>query len=865
MKKILVLFFISHFCWAQKSNGFENDIYQVIDIFVAKPSLEAVQKLSRTEQQFYTSPIPKTNGDWLALVILKCNKAYYLNQFEKSDLAINEYEEAWQILKRKRLTNYDIIEYCLKPLGNLYTIKGDYLSAENTIKEYYYLANTNPKIPENNAHKISALLNLSAVYQSSGKHNQAINLIEETALKENSTSLQKARFYNNLGNNYLALKQFSKTEVNFKKSIAILEKENSNSFLEISNAYKNLAQLYQQQNNFPLAEKALQQSMNNLRKVSNSNSRQVAKLEYAKALLLFQKGDIKNCHLSITKILKQLIPNYKDIHQLPSKNQLYQETILIDVLDLKANLYTIENKPKKALEAYSLSFYIEDLLQSDVFHEESRIVFQVKNRNRVEKCLLLLSDLFQKEKNNKYGIEAFQLTEKYKSSVLNYMVSKISNSGAEEQKLIEKIQQLNSLITKEQLKLEQADIAKINQAIQTQNEAMLQLKKASKIQTEQKLNINSLFEKLEKDKTELISYFYGTETIFMFHIKNEEISFHKLQQYNALNLSIRKLTDFFSSSGKISENPEEFTTKSFEVYKRLQLDKIKNSKNILIIPDGALNYIPFESLITQQTATVNFSEMPFLIHNTKITYNHSASFYLNSKKIENKRNTILGVFPVFSATSFSLPFSKEEYKYLSKNFEGKYFLEKDATYSNFKKNSNQFDILHLSTHASSGDIYEPAQIKFIDQDVSYNELYHLKTKANLVVLSACETGIGKMYQGEGFMSVARGFQMGGTQNVVFSLWKVNDFTTFKLIEKFYSNLKQKQSYSNSLHKAKLDFLKDKTIPNTKKSPYYWSSLVYYGSIAKENQEIKWLYVLASLCFLGLILLLINKKRIFYKS
>ena len=80
--------------------------------------------------------------------------------------------------------------------------------------------------------------------------------------------------------------------------------------------------------------------------------------------------------------------------QLPLKNQLYQETILIDALDLKAKLYTSSNKPKKALEAYSLSFHVEDLLQNDVFHEESRIVFQIKNRNRVEKCLLLFQFSF---------------------------------------------------------------------------------------------------------------------------------------------------------------------------------------------------------------------------------------------------------------------------------------------------------------------------------------------------------------------------------------------------------------------------------------------------------------------------------------
>lgn len=105
---------------------------------------------------------------------------------------------------------------------------------------------------------------------------------------------------------------------------------------------------------------------------------------------------------------------------------------------------------------------------------------------------------------------------------------------------------------------------------------------------------------------------------------------------------------------------------------------------------------------------------------------------------------------------------------------------------------------------------------------------------NLVVLSACETGIGKFYKSEGSMSIARGFQFAGAQNLLFSLWKVNDYTTSIFMGDFYKNIKKNIPYYKANHQAKLDFLENKNISNAKKSPYYWASFVYYGRI--ENKE-----------------------------
>jgi len=128
-------------------------------------------------------------------------------------------------------------------------------------------------------------------------------------------------------------------------------------------------------------------------------------------------------------------------------------------------------------------------------------------------------------------------------------------------------------------------------------------------------------------------------------------------------------------------------------------------------------------------------------------------------------------------------------------------------------------------------------------------------------LSACETGIGKLYKSEGAMSVARGFQFAGAQNLLFSLWKVNDYTTSVFMDYFYKNIKNGASYLEANANAKLDFLKDKSISNAKKSPYYWSAFVYYGGIdAAETPINNYFYILGLIVFIGLFLVIKHFRK-----
>jgi CHAT domain-containing protein len=857
LKNILFLFFVFQFSFSQSIQTLENKIYDAIDIFVANPNLQSVQKLQELEKTFK----PKTKADFLAIVILNCNKGFYENQFGLSQKAILSYEKAWQVYKKQQLSNYDIVESCLIPLGNLYTIVGDYTNAENTIKSYFYTAT----VADNLQQKYSAILNLSNVYQNTGRLDEAIDLLEKSIAFEKLTPIQKGILYNNLGNNYfLSTKNlsinkdtFNKAEIAFSTSISLLKNDKLQSET-LSNAYRNLSTLSLNQNDLKKAILYFEKAKFYFEKIPNKAPRKKAQFCLDYALLLFKQQKLNEANTMIVSIFKTLIPNYSSKKNvLPNQKFLYAETVLLDAFDLQAQIYEMQNQSKKALESYELAFHLEELFQSLLVYENSKIVTQIRNRKRIEKCILIYQSLFMKEKKNDYILKAFQLSEQSKAAVLMQYTSTRNSISKEEKVILEQLQNWNSTILREQQKGELAAISVINNAINKQNELMLNLKsirnKSQNNVAIQPIEIDLLFEVLRKNEATLLSYFYGFEQVFVFTISDKDCKLDTIAQNDIATLKIKQFSNYFSTPASITSDVLGYNDCSNSVYKMLKLPKKATSKNLIISPDGILNFLPFEALLTQKTTTTNFAKINYLIQDFGVGYVNSALQLLEPKKFSNNKESILGIFPIFENSDLELAFSKKELQNLKANYDGKYIEKDQATFTNFKQNAAKYSILHLSTHASSGDVYDAASIRFYDQEILYSELYHLNIKPDLVVLSACETGIGKLYKAEGAMSVARGFQFAGAQNLLFSLWKVNDYTTSVFMEKFYSNLKKGHSYFDANHQAKLDFLADQSIPNSKKSPYYWSSFVYYGTLeSKESSNfIFWISIIVGIVVLFL--------------
>jgi CHAT domain-containing protein len=229
--------------------------------------------------------------------------------------------------------------------------------------------------------------------------------------------------------------------------------------------------------------------------------------------------------------------------------------------------------------------------------------------------------------------------------------------------------------------------------------------------------------------------------------------------------------------------------------------------------------LPFEIFLTvtpSQNLT-DYKELPYLIRDYTISYNYSATLWKENVNAKNKNNngkllacasdyTPVDSVQLFNLRDFNqanlrthlkpLPAAKEEITALSDLFQGEFLSGNATTESYFKANANKYSILHLAMHGIlNNSLPILSSLAFTenldtveDNYLQAYEISHLHLNADLVVLSACETGYGQFKQGEGVMSLARSFMYAGVPSLVVSLWQVNDHSTAIIMQYFYNYL-----------------------------------------------------------------------------
>lgn len=829
-KLFLLLFFITSIV---SSQTLEDKIYDAVDAFVANPSKSALTLLNSKENEL--SKQVKSLDEKLALVILNCNKGSFemQNNFQKN--AISSYEKAWKSYDSNKLSNYDIIEYCLKPLGTLYTKTGNYTLAENIIKKYIFIAEKQQK----QATIISGYINLSIVYKSIGNHQTAIDLLQKASKNKAVTSLQNKKIKEELSVNYLGLKNYSDANllVQNQSDSNDYQSLKTKSFLALQNNKPSEAISY-----FAKAKIAFFKS-------KNFSARDVAKLYVEEASIYRFTNNINSEKNLLYQALRTLLPLEKN-SGLPKKNSLYPENTFLKIFDALAE---IETNAERKIDYYDLSFYVSDLIKDNLVSQESIIIQQFEDRKRTEQCLNIFWLNYQKTKNNLWIDKAFLYAERSKNLILKEQSSlktlaelHPNNKDLQLQKQLISEQEtlINQLIRLQITGENPNEIENINSKLATitielknYNE---KIQKQFKTEIEKELSISDLYAKIKKDKAQLVYFFWGNQSVYQFQISDNIMVWNQIKLEGKFTENLKKFIHFFDDASLINNNIQLFTKTSFELFEALQFSNLEKSKNTIIIPDGLLNFVAFDALVTQKTTSKKYSEIPFLVHQNKLAYQTNATFYIKNTPTE-KQNTIVGFFPIFENTNAELLYSKEEAKALLP-FKALLFMNEKATKANFLKNSSQYSILHLSTHGTSGSFSEPATLVFYDDLMLLNELYALQNcHPQLVVLSACETGIGKLQKGEGAMSIARAFQYAGAENILFSLWKINDYASAQLMTNFYEDYAKSNSFFEANYNSKIAYLENSDIANAKKSPYYWSAFVYYGAV--DSAENNYLYYL----------------------
>jgi CHAT domain-containing protein len=283
-------------------------------------------------------------------------------------------------------------------------------------------------------------------------------------------------------------------------------------------------------------------------------------------------------------------------------------------------------------------------------------------------------------------------------------------------------------------------------------------------------------------------------------------------------------------------------------------------KSIMIIPDDNFYNLPFETLVNNNISVnnISFSKLNYLIRRYEISYYYSLSLFSNiierNYGLEKNQTNFVGFAPVFNGSSKingvslnNLKYAIDEVSligdlYKERGNQTRLFLGSEASESNFKKNISNYRYIHIATHGYSDD-FEPSmsflaftQSKKItngslindstDENniLHANEMYNLTLSADLIVLSACETGVGKVIKGEGVMTMTRGFIYSGAKNIIHTLWNIDDETTQKLMVSFYTNVLDNKSYSYSLREAKLKLIDSEITA----FPHFWAGYILIG-------------------------------------
>jgi len=395
----------------------------------------------------------------------------------------------------------------------------------------------------------------------------------------------------------------------------------------------------------------------------------------------------------------------------------------------------------------------------------------------------------------------------------------------------------------------------------------------------------------------LLEYVLGEEKSFLWMISKNDFKLFELPKREILEKLVRSYLDTleqpFINQGKLKNHVK----LGQELFRMLLPNEVHlfNFKRLIIVPDEILYYLPFESLIishekdTSASNYQDFNEVLYLIKELSISYFQSASVMASvlgkkaSRVTAAKQKELLAFGDpiydmeeelkekeaVISIRSFlkdrgigfeRLKFTSEEVIKIAEALN----VDKNSRDINLRENAKErilhdvdlknYKRIHFATHGILADeiswINQPSLVlSLVGNEEAYdgflkmNEVFNLDLDADLVVLSACKTGLGELIKGEGIIGLTRSFMYAGASSVVVSLWNVNDMSSSSLMEKFYNYLKT-MNKAEALRQAKLDLLKGKSIIACERGvggitgekemapvcshPYFWAPFILIG-------------------------------------
>jgi CHAT domain-containing protein len=363
--------------------------------------------------------------------------------------------------------------------------------------------------------------------------------------------------------------------------------------------------------------------------------------------------------------------------------------------------------------------------------------------------------------------------------------------------------------------------------------------------TENTFNIQLLEllqKKLGKDEVYL-KFFDADQSIYLFIVTNGRFGLteiHKTSEFRAVIENFNKFINEIPPGEITLQQLTDYCNSGHQLFLSLiqPVREFTPNNTLILEGNGMLNELAFDALLTCaiHPAVISYSGLPFMVYDYTIRGSSSAGLYLNScsREFSKKRISYAGFAPFSkSDTRESLPGSEKEVKNGSGIFNGKYFAGTTIPKQRVIRMAGIAGIIHLASHARKNELYPQLSELVLSEEndnsrnkLRFYEIAEIPWNQQLVVLGACGTATGKNAVNYGTLSLANAFLTGGAKSVVAARWKVDDYSSEKMMTGFFERIKKGEEFGMALHSTKVAFLKN--APPHLQHPQYWSVYNYIG-------------------------------------
>jgi len=855
--------------------------------------LQALAILDTAVQQAWRAP--RTDEEGLAMAYLQAARCRHLYELGKILPAVKAGESAIALYENISWYDEDALDYFYLPMVSHYTRLGDNEKARILCEK---VIQNHPEGPQDGA--LAGLYNnLGQAYWNDRDYENAIAAFKKGLNCKDISPLKKGLLQQSLAQNYFETGRIDLAENFATAAIAMLEPLENAEFDQqevadyLSGAWLIKAGLNAGQQQFALAHNCLQRALDYGKTAYDAeNQRDLVKIRIEFGKLHLQTGEPSKAVEAFHAALCSLIPGLpvSEVHALPTAVQLYEENTIYEALEGKADALLARYQESKngkdlqtALACHQLAGRVEVLLRHTFQYESSKITLLSQSRQRAEKAIGIARELWENTGDTSWFYAAWATAEQAKSALLLEAVqrNRFDALVAAGDSLLSKAHTLRQGIASFERFMLEAPASPLRPEWTLQRDDLLQQLTVVEAQLQQRYPTQARLLKQSENFSgasiralrhtlpnhTLIEYFAGDRHLEVFgQSPDGRVSWERVHTPDSLAAKTQQFLSLLQSRTAM-EQAGAYRELAYGIY-RDGLQPLLNalnpqSGNLLLIPDAWLAFLPFEALFYEPSPQSSWERAPFLLRRFGIQYAFSLAVLESQRNLpSNAGQQLLQLAPRFAASQRGLPplLQSAGEAPVEATCKSRLFTDEQAGFETLKREGAAYRVVHLSTHAGVDTGGLLPRVELFDRPVYLPDIYALNLQADLVVLSACQTGLGQFRKGEGVMSLSRAFTYAGAKGLISSLWTINEAATTKVLQRLYEQLRAGDSKSAALRGAKLGYLDDPAIPAFQKSPYYWAGLVYLGDEGGVNFNKCWNFSLFVWPILLMLLAIVWLKR-----